>query len=238
MNWIFRDGVQLSKAPRGTYVYRWWHADVPRYVGVGKSGRWRSHLDGKIDVNPKKAEYFIQHQGEMSCEIVKAELSKEAAHELEAELIHEHGLMDGGGILLNWMSGGSAPKPTGRGTPVSKRLFFALMKLPPFAPSAIITVLSPSNPKTPSSGGWKNYNLYPPQGISVSVNEHNALANGHGYSARSEHEHLCWDVAHRFISVSMPEGESAPPGATVPTEEFMRRLEAQLNQAAKPASIE
>jgi hypothetical protein len=234
MVWVFRDGVQLSKkAPDGTYVYRWSHLGIPRYVGVGKSHRWLAHLDGAQDVNPEKAIYFIQHRAELSCEIVKEGLSKKDAHCLEAELIREHGLIKNGGILLNMMTGASAPVPTGRGTPFSKRLYFALMKLPPFASSATITVLSPTNPKRLNSGGRKNFELYPSQGCSVLVGEHNKLSKDHGYSSRSQHGHLCWDVAHRFISISLLAGEVAPVGTTVPTEDFMRQLEAGLDTPAK-----
>ena len=237
MTWLFRDGVQLTKNPAGTYVYRWWHLDVPRYVGVGKGSRWRSHLDGTRDVNPKKADYFILHRTALACETVQAELTKEEAHELESDLIREHGLLDAGGTLLNWMLGAAAPKRTGRGTPASKRLYFALMKLPPFAPNAIITVCSPNNPKRLDTGGWTNFELYPPCGKSISVGEHNDVAKAHGFIGRSQHEHLCWDAAHRFISVALPDGESAPAGTTVPTEEFMREIETQLGMHVQKVII-
>jgi Sel1 repeat len=109
-----------------------------------------------------------------------------------------------------------------------KRLYFALMKLPPFAPNAIITVRSPKNQKRVNTGGWINFELYPPFGRSVSVGEHNDVAKAHGFVGRSQHEHLCWDAAHRFISISLPDGEAVPIGATVPTEEFIREIEARL----------
>ncbi len=110
MSWIFRDGVDLSKeVPAQHYVYRWWHSDVPRYVGKGTGRQWRSHLNATLDINPSKADYFIQYGGQMSCEIIRDGISEKAAHELEAEFIREHRLVDDGGTLLNMKRGSQAP---------------------------------------------------------------------------------------------------------------------------------
>jgi hypothetical protein len=103
----------------GFYVYEWFDPRIklPFYIGMGSGPRaWRISRNPRT-LNRYKKLLKLGYKQEGIIKIVKNDITQEAALMLETELIKKYGIVEEGGILLNFRkdsnSGGSYSKLRG-----------------------------------------------------------------------------------------------------------------------------
>jgi hypothetical protein len=231
---IYARGQRVGPDPVGYYVYLWRHGDIDRYVGRGANGRYAAHAKpDRNDVNQRKYRYFLENLPEMTCFVIAEGLASEkAAGELEIAEIDQRGFeVDGTGTLLNMRRGSVVNGPRGkrdiRSMSRQYQLWVKLKKLGHFTPNALLWRAGRAltgNPKRPNSSGAAYLNHYPPPGETTTVGELLAKGRADGFKDKDQLAHLAWDVAHGFIELALPDGETVVPGHILPTRELLDRL--------------
>jgi hypothetical protein len=232
MKLIWDKGTKTGHNPVGSYVYRYDHEGVARYVGRGANARWADHLTQSHNNYPPKRRYFEANLPEMTCSIVQDGLTEEEAGTLEKAVIAIHGfLFDGSGTLLNARDGSviygkrASASQRKKPLPFRNRLWNRLKREGKMAPNAEIRRVINHNPKRQRAGGsyaTDHFDLYPAPGVPVTVAAHDTYVAARGYP--EQFGHLTWDSANGFIAISLPKGETAAPGFVVPTRELLHRL--------------